>query len=657
MFRQRMMSLAMVAFAIVACCCQASQPIVLPPTTNTSSLPDISLVWIQGALVPNERYLPLMTRLQQTCTDFRIWIGIPSLPLNTPTPVTIGGGINDVLKTMKAQGMENTINFYGGHSLGTVMLQDYITGHPELNTSAQILAGGYILRKHYYPSFSYPFPTLTIGGELDGLARVTRTIAESMYNILNVTSSPSSSSPRNGDVSPSTFPVIMVPGMNHWQFASGNQTSWVRTHDLDAEITFDDAYNTVSSHLCDYIQYIASTHVMQKTKKPQQPSRLSPASRRLAAEIIADQAQKRLESAVKDTKDFIAPVIDAYLLEGSRHYNAKDQFGGPGQSTCVKGLCDGVSEWSKVAQQIIAGTVPGFDVVSPSNFYVQLSASPVSGGDFHLPHISPNNVTRVVNVTTYSQGSWPKEDNSDNGIAFTSASELSVKLASRQCILINSTFNDSIPFSVDDPSFCRETNEQAYAKALQNAGDKTLKRYQTIGEPLVFADDVQKGGGPSFIESALQFNNANTTTANGTVVPAIQVVAPACKTEADYWNKHFPFPRPSWIPDPGCYHYCKLLSPARAMEWVYVDGLRLAASNSTQCTSCVADTSKIWCWVDGQCHAASDGSDVNPCAGDSGKSWCVSESGTQTGCMCSSCWDASCAHDARVMALTEDMIM
>jgi hypothetical protein len=25
----------------------------------------------------------------------------------------------------------------------------------------------------------------------------------------------------------------------------------------------------------------------------------------------------------------------------------------------------------------------------------------------------------------------------------------------------------------------------------------------------------------------------------------------------------------------GCFHYCKLLSPARAMEWIYVDGLRL----------------------------------------------------------------------------------
>ena len=54
----------------------------------------------------------------------------------------------------------------------------------------------------------------------------------------------------------------------------------------------------------------------------------------------------------------------------------------------------------------------------------------------------------------------------------------------------------------------------------------------------------------------------------------VRVSSPAQKTERDYRKKHFPFPRPSSVPDPGCFRYCKLLSPARAMEWIYVDGLR-----------------------------------------------------------------------------------
>lgn len=52
------------------------------------------------------------------------------------------------------------------------------------------------------------------------------------------------------------------------------------------------------------------------------------------------------------------------------------------------------------------------------------------------------------------------------------------------------------------------------------------------------------------------------------------------RTEQDYWQKHFPFPRPHAVPDPGCYHYCKLLSPARAVEWILVDGLRRKRVNA-----------------------------------------------------------------------------
>jgi hypothetical protein len=29
-----------------------------------------------------------------------------------------------------------------------------------------------------------------------------------------------------------------------------------------------------------------------------------------------------------------------------------------------------------------------------------------------------------------------------------------------------------------------------------------------------------------------------------------------------------------WIPLSAAFHYCKLLSPARAMEWLYVDSIK-----------------------------------------------------------------------------------
>merc|ERR550525_166223 len=115
-------------------------------------------------------------------------------------------------------------------------------------------------------------------------------------------------------------------------------------------------------------------------------------------------------------------------------------------------------------------------------------------------------------------------------------------------------------------------NKKAYDWARQHAGSATAARFEQHGQKYTFGEDIQKSGGPLFLGARLQFNEV--TDSSGSKV--IQVAAPAQKTEVDYWKRHFgPIPRPSGLPDPGCYHYCKLLSPARAMEWIYVDSLRL----------------------------------------------------------------------------------
>ncbi len=54
------------------------------------------------------------------------------------------------------------------------------------------------------PVFNYPVPTLTLGGELDGLTRVTR-IAESFYQC------------EKQQIGIQQFPVIVLPGVSHFQ--------------------------------------------------------------------------------------------------------------------------------------------------------------------------------------------------------------------------------------------------------------------------------------------------------------------------------------------------------------------------------------------------------------------------------------------------------
>ncbi len=46
-------------------------------------------------------------------------------------------------------------------------------------------------------------------------------------------------------------------------------------------------------------------------------------------------------------------------------------------------------------------------------------------------------------------------------------------------------------------------------------------------------------------------------------------------------------------PDSAGFHYCKLLSPARIMEWIYVDGLRRNDRASDQDVLALSDKQQL----------------------------------------------------------------
>lgn len=138
---------------------------------------------------------------------------------------------------------------------------------------------------------------------------------------------------------------------------------------------------------------------------------------------------------------------------------------------------------------------------------------------------------------------------------------------------------DDTPFDVDDPDFCMQANENAYAWALDHAAAATKARFTSKGQKYVFVPEKQVAGGPLFLDGHMKYDEV----VDDSGEKVIQVKSLAQKTEIDYWTKHFgPIPRPSGTPDPGGYHYCKLLSPARAMEWIYVDSLRLRGAVSSE---------------------------------------------------------------------------
>jgi hypothetical protein len=525
--------------------------IVKPPVGKTGT--PAAWIMLPGAQIDKDTYQQLAVAVQKEA-PMPLWVAVLGTYLTpTPIPPEVGPRIDHVLNTMKDQGLDlNSVKlFYGGHSLGSVFIQDHLKSYHgptgpmggKIEVLGQVLMGGFLQRKYNWPTKIYPVTTLTIGGELDGLARCTR-LAEAFY-----------AADGNTD-----FPVVIIPGMTHMQFASGDPPALVKARDLQPEITYDEAHAAVAKIVASYFGQLAGSS--------------------------DNTAGSVLTQAVSATAEFVKPIIAAYELEGARYLNAPAQYGGPLQNTCVKGGCDGKSAWAPKAQEVISA-VDGWQL-SVSSQYVDVSSTPLTGEEFHLPSITNNSATKTITITTYSQNYWDdaqpswfdwKEifDSFDTGFIATSAEEIGTKLASRQCTLIQGVGEANTSFSVDDPQFCAQTNQQAYQWAQQNAGSTTANRFSKYGQKYVFADDIPKAGGPLFIDSRLQFNQIKDATGENVV----SLAAPMQKTEIDYWEKHFgPIPRPSGIPDPGCFHYCKLLSPARAIEWIYVDSLRLKRSLS-----------------------------------------------------------------------------
>lgn len=483
-----------------------------------------ALIWVQGALTPAHAYTPLMEAIQAASAQ-SLWIGQPSFLGATPEPARLPANIDATLKLMYAAGMPaGTPLYFGAHSLGTVFLQLWCAKDPRCK--GQILTGGFIARTNYYPAFKYSVPTLTMGGSLDGLARATRVLAESYYQQIALAG--------QGE----DFPVAVIEGMNHYQWGSGPPPLLERERDIRAELSLQQAHTAAAAIAGDWLD------------------RLSGVS----------GSGGKVKAAVAATATFVAPLIAAYKYEGSRHFNGPAQIGGPGAKQCVKGGCPDKSGWPVVAQALIAGKLDGWSFEA-SNEFVDCSSTPLTGEVFHLPTITNDSATKTVRTTTYSQCQWDTLDAGDSGFVYTSASEIGTKLSSRQCLLIEGVGATNTSFAVDDPDFCMMANEKAMEWALGRAGAQSKARYQKWGQPLTFGPDIGKAGGPLFLYAGIIYKD------NGDA--GVEVSSPMQKTEIDYWKKHFgPIPRPSSVPDPGCFHYCKLLSPARAMEWIYVDGLR-----------------------------------------------------------------------------------
>ena len=256
--------------------------VLLTPLASKAALPPLGLVFVQGAQIETQSYVSLGRAVQNASSDFAIYFAVFAYFGDVPEPLQLGSGMTSSIAALRAAGLPADAPLVvAGHSLGGAMLQDWTDAHGAASAvEAQLLFGATLLRK--YRNASYGVPTMMMSGELDGLLRVARQ-AESVEIYTNR---------RRGDGG-TNFPVVIVPGMSHYQFAdnaTGAMPALVKAKDLRPDISYAAAHAAVATHVADF--------------------------------LAAHDARAALEGACAASAALAAPLIRALKEEGFAHFDA-----------------------------------------------------------------------------------------------------------------------------------------------------------------------------------------------------------------------------------------------------------------------------------------------------------------------------------------------
>eukprot|EP00057_Strongylocentrotus_purpuratus_P029501 XP_011683975.1 PREDICTED: uncharacterized protein LOC105447513 [Strongylocentrotus purpuratus] len=155
----------------------------------------------------------------------------------------------------------------------------------------------------------------------------------------------------------------------------------------------------------------------------------------------------------------------------------------------------------------------------------------------------------MVIIATRSKAEFPRNP-VDISSLMDSANEIAGKFKNQEAIkriVKEDGYGDS--------ATCRVINEEAYQYAYNAAPERVQSRYDSRGKQMVFRDDVNTSTGSQWVSSHVEYE----TQSDG----SLEVTSGAL-----YTNVTFP------VASLAGMYYCKLMSPYRALEWMYVDSLR-----------------------------------------------------------------------------------
>jgi len=309
--------------------------------------------------------------------------------------------------------------------------------------------------------------------------------------------------------------------MNHADFFTGDVPSAVQKNDLRSEISIAESIDMVSDNVAAFL----TIHSPEKV-----------------SDNRVTKAKDMLDYYIDDmTAPMVEPVIEMLKYEGNSHIYREDANS---------------SYWCAEAQKWTASTdiTNNYDI----NFKdEQKTLEYVVEGEF--AHAKPSIVSAdsdSAEVSSYSHLKYDILANEKLDAAnHYSASEIACKMKSKEAIYDFLGAN----FTKKEEMTCQYINQMALYVVndyLNNHeyGQTMIARWAAHGQMLDFIEDSESEGGIQWVNEAMIYKNTT---------EKMTVQSKALLSPVDFM-----------IPKAAGMLYCKLMSPARILEWFIVDGLK-----------------------------------------------------------------------------------
>ncbi|XP_072028148.1 uncharacterized protein [Amphiura filiformis] len=483
---------------------------VLPPITDVGS--EVALITAPGAYIAGEAYESLCLAIQKA-SSLKLWVGLTAgYRGDLADPVSLEEAIYLAISDLQAAGMSKTAPiFVAGHSLGGTFSQTIVAADPQM--FAGVLLWASYLAGQTSDMGAFPTPVMHVSGDIDGLTRMTR-IGRAYRELLNLmTTDPEAEFTKS---------VVLVSGVNHGQFASGEMPPEVVENDILSDLTQADAQGA-----------IADASVMW-----------------MEANMGDTAARDRLQKAVSKTNDTFYPLFVAEDYEQN-------------------GMA---SEWAIISQELVASVPP--ELTNELHITNQIYDDQ---GDFESskPSVFKNLKGKTV-VTTTSKVNKPSNP-LDNSLTEESADEIATKMKNQLAIkevLGNGQYGVMLN--------CKELNQEVFDWALTMASPEVLDRYNRNGRQMILEMTSSQKQVPSGSTILLRIHTRLAPHGTVKILHFLQGTEwnnisfkkngsgqwEILTSASLYTSPKFPVPNIAGV------YYCKQLSPYRAMEWVYVDSLR-----------------------------------------------------------------------------------